>query len=120
MPEDLLEFTKPNIHKIGQPSYDYSTFILFRKSNQIVRKYNALGISVSILQDLLERNCKLIVVKIDGSARYKISPSDWMKKGILDRLTPAQEPHSFLPLNKFEVIQNDILTRPKGHGISSE
>ena len=100
MPESLLEFVKPNIHKIGQPSWDYSTFILFRKSSQIVRKYNAIGISISILQDLLSRNCKLIIIKMDGVARYKISPEDWLKRGILDQLTPTQEPHSFIPIAK--------------------
>jgi hypothetical protein len=97
----LLEFAEPNLHKIGIPSYDYSTFILLRKSTQIVRKYNAIGISVSILQDLLKRHCKLIIIKLDGIARYKISPDDWLKRGILDQLTPTQEPHSFLPIQKF-------------------
>jgi len=100
MPESLLDFSKPNIHKIGIPSYDYSTFILLRKSSQIVRKYNAIGISVSILQDLLKRHCKLIIIKLDGVARYKISPDDWMKHGIVDQLTPTQEPHSFIPIAK--------------------
>jgi len=100
MTESLLEFAEPNLYKIGVPSYDYSTFILFRKSNQIVRKYNAIGVSVSILQDLLKRGCKLIIIKIDGIARYKISPDDWLKKGILDQLTPKQEPHSFIPISR--------------------
>jgi hypothetical protein len=37
--------------KIGLSSWDNSTFILFRRSDQIVRKYNALGLSTSILVD---------------------------------------------------------------------
>lgn len=101
MPESLMKFAEPNLHRIGIPSYDYSTFILLRKSSQIVRKYNALGISVSILQDLLKRRCKLIIIKIDGVAMYKISPDDWLKRGIVDQLVPNQEPHSFLPIQKF-------------------
>jgi hypothetical protein len=105
MAESLLDFSKPNIHRIGIPSYDYSTFILLRKSTQIVRKYNAIGISVSILQDLLKRHCQLIVIKLDGIARYKISPDDWLHKSIIDQLTPRQEPHAFIPipsLRRFE------------------
>jgi hypothetical protein len=100
MTESLLEFTEPNLHKIGVPSYDYSTFILFRKSSQIVRKYNAIGISVSILQDLIERGCKLIIIKLDGVARFKISPEDWLRLGIIDQLTTKQEPHAFYPIPK--------------------
>jgi len=100
MLEPLLEFSEPNLHKIGIPSYDYSTFILLRKSTQIVRKYNAIGISVSILQDLLKRKCQLIIIKIDGIAMYKISPDDWLKKGIVDQLVPNQEPHAFIPIAK--------------------
>jgi hypothetical protein len=96
-----MQFTEPNLHKIGQPSYDYSTFILWRKSSQIVRKYNAIGISVSVLQDLLKRHCQLIIIKLDGIARYKISPNDWLLKGIIDQLTPHQEPHAFIPISKF-------------------
>lgn len=95
-----MEFAEPNLHKIGIPSYDYSTFILFRKRSQIVRKYNAIGISVSILQDLLNRHCKLIIIKLDGVARYKISPEAWLKYGILDKLCSNQEPHSFYPITK--------------------
>jgi len=100
MLETLLKFAEPNLHKIGIPSYDYSTFILLRKSTQIVRKYNAIGISVSILQDLLKRRCQLIIIKIDGFARYKISPDNWLKKGIVDQLVPNQEPHAFIPIAK--------------------
>jgi hypothetical protein len=103
--ESLMQFAEPNLHKIGQPSYDYSTFILWRKSTQIVRKYNAIGISVSILEDLLKRKCQLIIIKMDGVARFKISPSDWLRLGILDKLTPTQEPHCFIPimrLRRFE------------------
>ena len=106
MSKSLIDFVKPNIHKIGVSSYDYQTFILFRKSSQIVRKYNAIGISVSVLQDLLKRNCKLIIIKMDGIARYKISPEDWLRHGILDQLTPNQDPHSFIPIARLRRLNN--------------
>jgi len=104
MPESLYKFMN---QKIGLSSWDNSTFILFRRSDQIVRKYNALGLSTSILIDLIQKGCRLIVVKIDDQARYKISPKDWLEKGIIDKLSPHQDPHAFFPLNKFKEIGVD-------------
>lgn len=87
---------------IGISSHDNHTFILFRRSSQIVRKYNAIGLSTTILLDLIKKGCRIIIVKINGDPKYKISPREWMEKGIKDRLYPTQDLHSFLPLNKFE------------------
>lgn len=100
MPESLMEFVEPNIHKIGIFSYDKYTFILFRKTNQIVRKYNAIGISTSVLYDLIKSGCKLIIIEMDGIARYKISPDEWLRYGIIDQLTPNQDPHAFIPISR--------------------
>lgn len=96
---------KPYLYKhkkIGLSSWDNYTFILFRKSSDIVRKYNAWGISTRILLDLIESGCRIIIIKVNNVAKYKISPKEWLEKGIKDRLTPDQEFHSFLPIDKFE------------------
>jgi len=101
MEEKLLKFMN---QRIGIPSWDYHTFILFRRKDQIVRKYNALGLSVDILKELISKGCQLIIIQMDGEARYKISPSDWLSKGIIDTLSAGQEPHAFMPLRLFQVI----------------
>jgi len=69
--------------KIGIPSHDWHTFILIRRSDQIVRKYNAWGISTRILKDLIEKGCRLIIIRVDGEAKYKINPRDWLERGIV-------------------------------------
>jgi hypothetical protein len=40
------------------------------------------------------------LVKVDGVARYKVSPDDWLHKSIIDQLTPTQEPHAFISIAK--------------------
>jgi len=90
--------------KIGLPSWDWKQFILFRSKKQIVRKYNALGLSTAILMDFIKKGCELIIVKMDGHAKYKISPKDWLEKGIVGTLYKGQEPHAFMPINLFQKI----------------
>jgi len=88
--------------RIGVISWDNHTFILFRKKSQIVRKYNAIGISTRILIDLIESGCEIIIIKMDNVAKYTITPRDWLEKGITDRLTPTQDYHAFYPLDKLK------------------
>jgi len=90
--------------RIGLPSWDWHTFILFRSKNQIVRKYKAWGLSTAILMDLIKKGCKLVIIQVDGEAKYKISPKDWLEKSIVGTLYQGQEPHAFMPINLFQKI----------------
>jgi len=91
---------------IGEHSYDWSTFILCRKKKDIeIRKYpNTIGISKAVLFDVETRGCQVIIVKIDGRAMLKTTPRTWINKGITDKLSPEQEPHSFLPYSYFKAM----------------
>jgi hypothetical protein len=107
MPESLMQFAEPNLHKFGQPSYDWSTYILrrHRKDLDIWKHPGTIGVSVSVLKALKRRGCQLIIVTVDGIAKYKVSPDDWLTKSVIDQLTPTQEPDAFLPLRLFKEIR---------------
>jgi hypothetical protein len=89
---------------IGEHSFDWFTFVLFRKRDDInIRKYpGTIGISTRILLDLIDHKTKLIIVKVDRIPCFKVDPRTWIEKGITDKLSPDQDPHSFLSLRYFE------------------
>lgn len=89
---------------IGVHSHDWHTFILFRRSRDVkIRKYpNHVGLSTSVLMDLVNHGTKVIVVKIDGHAVLRTDPKTWLEQGTVDKLTPDQDPHAFLPVALFD------------------
>ena len=91
---------------IGERSFDWYTFILFRSSNDLkIRTFpNTAGLSVDVLKDLIQRGTNILLVKIDGKITLKTDPETWLWNGIVARLTPSQEPHAFLKLSFFEVL----------------
>jgi uncharacterized membrane protein YjdF len=102
MSETLLDFEKPNLFKIGVPSYDWSTYILFRTTRDLdIHKYpNTVGISVSALQELIEHQTKLIIIKVNGIKKWRTTPDDWLHKSTIDTLNPQKGPHAFIKIDK--------------------
>jgi len=92
--------------KIGIYSWDWHTFILFRRPQDLkIRRYpKTIGISTACLMDFIKKGCKLLIVRINREAKYTIDPREWIEKGIVDSLKKGQEPHAFMPLSKFKVI----------------
>jgi len=91
---------------IGEHSWDWTTFILPRKLKDIkIRRYpDTIGISTAVLIDLIEHKTRNIIVKVNGVSCYKTDPKTWIEKGIIAKLTPDQDPHAFLSLNYFKVL----------------
>lgn len=91
---------------IGDLSYDNYTFKLFRKLKDTkIRKYpGTIGLSTAVLMDLVKKGTKLIVVVVDGKAIFKTNPRKWLELGKIDKLTPDQDPHAFLHIDNFDVI----------------
>jgi len=89
---------------MGKISYDYYTFILFRKSWQRVRRHDAYGCSRIFLEKLYQLGCRMFIISIDDVPKFKIPTIEMIRKGIYDKLEPEQSVHVFMPIKKLEEI----------------
>lgn len=97
---------------IGVHSWNWETFILYRTDAQIrIRKFpNTIGISADVLRDLIKKGCQRIIVKINHRKKYMTDPATWLEKGIMAKLTPDQDLHSFLDLSLFKKLGSDVFS----------
>lgn len=109
---------------IGSVSHDWFTFVLFRTRQDIkIRRHpNTIGISTAILLDLIEHKTRIIIVKINDIPTFRTDPETWLKNGIIDKLSPNQDPHAFLSIDKFQKIGKtfellDLGSRNQDQGI---
>jgi len=70
-----------------------------------VRKHDAYGMSKVLLEALMKKGCKVIIIKVDGKPKYKVRSNRMYWEGIHDRLEPKQALHVFMPINQMEKIK---------------
>lgn len=90
---------------VGKLSHDNYTFILYRHSYQRVRKHNAYGMSKVLLEALIKKGCKFIIIAVDGKNKYRVKSNRMLWDGIKDRLEPRQALHVFMPIDQMEEIK---------------
>lgn len=107
---------------VGEHSWDWLTFILNRKLKDLkIRKYpDTIGVSTRILMDLIGHGTKNLIVKVDGVPAFKTDPKTWLEKSIIDKLSPDQDPHAFLSLNRFQRLRGADLLKGMNHLKHSE
>ena len=93
---------------IGDRSHDWYSFKLFRRLKDIkIRRYpNTIGISTAVLMDLVNHKTKIILIIIGDKCCFRTDPRTWLEHGIIDKLSPDQEPHAFLNLKHFYHYEN--------------
>lgn len=89
---------------MGKISYDYHTFILFRKAWQRVRKHDAYGCSRIFLEKLYQLGCRMFIISIDDVPKFRIPTEQMIREGIYDKLEPEQSVHVFMPIKKLELV----------------
>ena len=89
---------------MGKISYDYHTFILFRKAWQRVKKHDAYGCSRIFLEKLYQLGCRMFIISIDNVPKFRIPTEEMIRKGIYDKLESKQSVHVFMPIKKLELI----------------
>ena len=93
---------------IGEHSWDWITMILYRKRKDLsIRRYpNCIGVSTRILLDLVQHGTRNIIVSVDRIPYAITDPRTWLEKGTVDRLSPNQDPHAFLNLRYFKILNH--------------
>lgn len=106
--EDSIKYVF-NGYVIGERSYDWTTFKLIRSGSQniILRYPGTIGISKCILEDLQSHGTKIIIVMVNGRARYRTTPEKWLANGIRASLCDGQELHCFMKIENFDIKQPD-------------